>query len=523
MSRHSSPLPPFAPFAASLVLVFASGVALRAADEPAPTAPPPSGVVAAAIPATHPAATPAPTPPALPPPAETAPAKPAPVAPPRAESATNTDSATTAAPVAVAQPLPIESNAKAAKPAVAAHPTAAAKTLRATDEIHGLLNLGASLTERGDYDAAEIAYRQVLNARRVGTNELKTALLGLANMHRRQGELTKAAAIYERFLKDYPGDDRTPDALLNLGRTLRSLGVYKLAIGSFYSVMNSTLKLPSDEGFEHYQVLARTAQFEIAETHFQAGEFAEAGKFFTRLRLLDLAPADRARAHFKAAYSLRLQGELETAVTTFRAYLEQWPNDENVPEARYLLAVTLRELKRPQEAFQATLDLLHEEKALVATDPKRWAYWQRRTGNQLANDFFESGDILNAHAIYAGLVELSPDPAWRLPIIYQIALCFERLGIVDRARSSYQSIIDAAGKDPAPNLAELTRMAAWRIDHLAWHDQTVRQITQFFETTTGRTVAATPPPAAASPENQDVTLASKLRADGPASKTTATP
>lgn len=365
---------------------------------------------------------------------------------------------------------------------------------RALDEIHGLLNLGASLTERGDYDAAEIAYRQILNARHVGTTELKSALLGLAHMHRRQGALTKAAAIYERYLKDYPGDERTPDAYLDLGRTLRSMGVYKLAIARFYNVINSTLKLPTSEGFERYQLLAKTAQFEIAETHFQAGEFAEAAKFFSRLRLLDLAPADRARATFKSAYSLRLQGSLEDAVSGFKAFIDQYPDDENIPEARYLLAVSLRELKRPQEAFRAVLDLLHAEKTRVATDPKRWAYWQRRTGNQLANDFFESGDMLNAHAIYSGLVELSPDPSWRLPIVYQLALCYERLGLPDRARTSYQTIIDGAGATPSPDLAELTKMSAWRIEHLAWRDEVAHQVTAFFSSNTGKISATTPAP-----------------------------
>jgi tetratricopeptide (TPR) repeat protein len=397
--------------------------------------------------------------------------------------------ATTAAPASPTPPSSVDTSANAA-----ATTSAPVKTKRATDEIHGLLNLGASLTERGDYQAAEIAYRQVLNAPKVGDLELKTALLGLAHMHRRQGALTKAVAIYERFLKDYPGDERTPDALLDLGRTLRSLGVYKLAVARFYSVINSTLKMPG-EGFDRYQVLAKTAQFEIAETYFQAGEFAEANKFYGRLRLLDLAPADRARAHFKSAYSLRLQGDLQSAVTTLRAYIDQWPEDENVPEARYLLAVTLRELNRPQEAFAATLELLRTEKSRTAIDPKRWAYWQRRTGNQLANDFFETGDTLNARAIYAGLLEISPEPAWRLPITYQLGLCYERLGMIDRARMSYQAIVDAAGATPPADLTELVKMAAWRIDHLAWREKMDQQLSTFFGSPSDKQAAAAIPAA----------------------------
>jgi TolA-binding protein len=356
----------------------------------------------------------------------------------------------------------------------------ATTTKRATDEVHGLLNLGGRMTERADYQSAEIAYRQVMNSPLAGDLELKSALLGLAHMHRRKGELTKAVAIYERYLKDYPGDERTPDALLNLGRTLRSLGVYKLAISRFYNVINSTLKLPG-EGFERYHVLAKTAKFEIAETHFEAGEFAEANKFYARLRLLDLAPVDRARAHFKSGYSLRLQGDLENCVATLRAYIEQWPQDDNIPEARYLLAISLRELKRPQEAFAATLDLLRTEKSRVAVDPKRWAYWQRKTGNQLANDFFETGDTMNARAIYAGLLELSPERMWRVPISYQLALCYERLGATDNARASYQSVVDSMGDNPPADLLELATMAKWRIQHLAWRESVTQQISTFFE------------------------------------------
>lgn len=389
-----------------------------------------------------------------------------------------------AAPGDGAHPAPTA--AKSAKPAAAP-----AKPARETGS-ESLLKLGAALTERGDYDAAEIAYHQILNSLKSPEKDDRTALLGLAHMHRKQGALTKAAAVYERFLKDFPGDDRTPDALLELGRTLRSMGVHKLAIARFYGVINSTLKLPG-EGFERYQILAKTAQFEIAETHFQSGDFPEAIKFFTRLRLLDLAPADRARAHFKASYALNLQGDLEGSLNSLRAFLDQWPNDENVPEARYLIAVTLRKLKRTQEAFVATLDLLKIAKTQTASDPKRWIYWQRRTGNQLANDFFESGDTLNARAIYAGLLDLSPEPTWKLPITYQLALCYERLGSNDRARTSYQAVVDGAGPKPAPEFAELVNMARWRIEHLAWRDRVGQQVSNFFESTAGKQAAVTLP------------------------------
>jgi tetratricopeptide (TPR) repeat protein len=387
-------------------------------------------------------------------------------------------------------------------------PVAAAAAVKPEDrlaglkasEAKGLLELGRTLTDRNDFSAAEIAYRQILSTTDFSKPDQKDALLGLARMYRRQGSFTKSAAIYEKFIKEFADDARVPDAMLDLGRTLRAMGAYRMAINCFYNVINSTLKLPA-EGFDHYQLLAKTAQFEIAETHFAAGEYAEAGKFFGRLRLLDLAPSDRARAHFKSAYALQLAGDLEGSVTTLRAYLEQWPNDENGPEARYLLATTLRQLKRTDEALAATLELLRHEQANSEADPKRWSYWQRRTGNQLANEFFQSGDTINALAIYQGLAGLAPEPSWRLPLTYQIALCYERLRLGDRARTAYRAIIDGTTAAPATKaagsaeMAELNRMATWRLAHLDWNDQTDHELTTFFSTTTGQhAVAPTPPP-----------------------------
>lgn len=359
------------------------------------------------------------------------------------------------------------------------------------EEVKGLLKLGQSLTDRADYEAGEIAYRQVLKLT-TEDEEVLGALFGLAKLHRKQGSLIKSIAIYQRMIKDYKDDPLLPDALLELGRAQREIGAHKSALSSFYSVINSTLKIPANQ-FDHYQLLAKTAQFEIAETHFMAGNFTEAAKFFTRVRLLDLAPNDRARAHFKSAYAQQLGGQLSEAVVTLKAFIEQHPQDENVPEARYLRSTILRKLNRSEEALASTLELLRLEQSHTQTNPRRWAFWQRRTGNQLANEFFAAGDTINALAIYLSLTALSEDIQWRLPIVYQTALCYERLRQIDEAKHAYESIIETINQQeevpPGDELANLLRMSTWRLDHISWRDTTDRQLSNLFETITGKTPA----------------------------------
>ncbi|CAM2821782.1 tetratricopeptide repeat protein [Rariglobus hedericola] len=376
-----------------------------------------------------------------------------------------------------------------------AHATTPAAT---SEEIASLLRIGEAKSQQQDWASAELAYGQVLAAGRLATNaQVRAGLLGLARVYRGDRRLTKATAVYERYIKEYPDDEQLPVVYLELGRCLRALGAHRLAIARFYSVLNSTLKLP-EEGSDNYRQLARTAQFEIAETYFQSGDYEQSYRFFSRLRLLDLAPADRARAAFKSAYSLNLKGDFEKTVTQLRAYLSLYPEGEDAPESRYLLSVSLRRLGRNQESLAATMDLLKIEKSRTDANPKTWSYWQRKTGNQLANEFYEQGEITTALAIYQCLRELGGPPDWLLPVQYQIGLCQERLHQPELARATYQSILDSLrlpSADSTRNSAvstDITTMVTWRIQHLDWLEPTEKRLMLF------STPSTSSPPAVAS-------------------------
>ena len=362
------------------------------------------------------------------------------------------------------------------------------------DEVNNLIHYATSTSAEGRYDLSLIAYKQLLSYR-LTVDQQRVVLLGFAQTLRKKGDLTKSVAVYEKLLSSYSLGGDAPDIYLELGRTLRAMGAYKSAIDQFYNVINSTIKLPSD-GAAHYRQLAKTAQYEIAETHFVAGQYLEASRFFSRLRLLDLAPADRAEAHFKSAYALFLAKDFLGAVSQLRGFLQENPDNRNVPEAHYLLAVSYRRLNRPMESLVEALTLLRTEKAKTAKDPKRWAYWQRRTGNQIANEFYEQGDTTDALTIYQTLADLSGDPSWKLPVLYQIGLCEERLGEMPMAVASYKSILDklkASNGDGAfKELSDLKQMAAWRLNQISWQQTTQERLSSLLPQQP--TAFATPPP-----------------------------
>jgi len=343
------------------------------------------------------------------------------------------------------------------------------------EERASLLRVADTKLAAGDTESSLIAYRQVAAAT-ADTPEAAPALLGMARTYRVAGDGVKAAATYEHLIKNYPGYSELPSALLELGRTYRELGTPRLAMARFYSVIHSTLKLPEAEA-DRYRRIVRTAQFEIAETHLSTGNYPEAIRFFNRLDLLDLAPADRSRARFKAAQSRVFAGEKAPAVAALTTFIAADPDAPDSPEARYLLATLLSELDRREESLRVTLALLqHERPEGDPTD--RWRAWQRRAGNQLANQFYQGGEFTSALLLYRALDALDPAPEWRVPILYQIALCQERLAQPAAAIATYAEIKTLAGAQttPAPALAEIARMSVWRSSQIAWITKTETEI-----------------------------------------------
>ena len=379
------------------------------------------------------------------------------------------------------KPAPAPATTPAGHPPVA---NAADNPEASPDEMgQSLLVLAKRMAERNDFASAETAYNEVLNSP-VSPTVTEDALLGYAELLRKNGQDTRAAAIYEKFIASFPGSPRTTTVLIALGRTLRDMGAFNLAQARFYAVLNSTLAV-SPENIQRYRDLAQLAKFEIAETYYQQGDYAAAGKFFGRIKLLELPPEDRARASFREAYSFFLDGKLEQSVANLRAFLDSYPLNSSSQEARYLLCIGLRRLGHTQEALTETLTLLRAAQAAAGTDRERWTYWQRRTGNQLANDFYEQGDFNSALTIYQTLAELRSDPAWRWPALYQIGLCYERLRQADRASAVYRDILaefaaaQKTGNAPNGTTGEVREMAAWRLGQLDWTREVDRSVRNF--------------------------------------------
>jgi len=269
------------------------------------------------------------------------------------------------------------------------------------------------------------------------------------------------------------------------------------------------------------------AMLEIAETFLAGENYDSAIKFYDRLnRLEQLDDQDRSvvqykrgLAHFRRAVATLQEEENilrqsdgkqaivrepefdKTARADFakvkeilRGYSTLFPNSSYVPETHYLLALAYEHLNQDEESIAQLLTLLREadfnpdatvEEEQLKSERDRdyakieqlrtiWGFWKKKTGNYLANKFFEEGEYFNAYRIYSALRPIDDNPTWQVPLIYQIALCEEKLGNYVQASESYLEIEDYVSqvKEAREGLAGskylnfVFGMAKWRREQL---------------------------------------------------------
>lgn len=348
----------------------------------------------------------------------------------------------------------------------------------------------------------------LVNLLNAGSPEViqQSALLELALVAQDENNLVRAEQIYAQFVARWPSDKRAPEIFLHQGQLFRQMGLNSLAFAKFYSVMTAALAVKNDQ-LDYYQKLVLDAQMEIAETHYQSGRFAEAADFFSRLLKQNNPAINHAEIQFRLIRSLQASGNQEETAAQATDFLNRFPDSPNQPEVRFCLAVALKELGRNSESLRQVLALLKEEKVQSRDHPEVWAYWQQRTGNEIANQLYREGDYPKALDIYLSLEQLDHAAAWQLPLRYQIGMTYERLLQPQLAMQSYSNIVSRQtdlGTNASPGLKALVDMANWRIGFLKWQSH-ADNVNKALET----------PPDASAPE--------KTASTKPAPSTTAIP
>lgn len=349
----------------------------------------------------------------------------------------------------------------------------------ASEQVLKYLDLGKAEWEGGDYPFAENYFAAALGVP-ADVPEKEAVLFTMGSLYNRDGLFPKAAAVFERLAREFPDSRRLPDIYMELGNLYRKMGALELAIAKYYMVMNSAINVSFDQ-LEKYRALSLQAKMEIANTHREREEYNESFRMYQSLFRLDLRPVDRLRVHYQMCYLLFELENYQQAVSQLKLFLDTYPTSYHAPELRYLLAKSYDKLNRKPEALREVVQILQSQSSPDTANPGEGDYWKQRMGNELANEFYEKGDFRSALAIYQALARYSEAPAWRWPAIHQIGLCFERLGLPEKAKLAYEEILAPNGEPTKvegldANLRSLHAMAKWRLEHLNWEDDLVARL-----------------------------------------------
>jgi tetratricopeptide (TPR) repeat protein len=334
------------------------------------------------------------------------------------------------------------------------------------------LQMDLAIRQRHDKSPALAAQTLIaIMETNAGPEFKRKALFELALATQDNNDFVRAQQIYSQYMQRYPEDPSAPEVLLRQGLLFRQMGVNTLAISKFYSVMSTALKLRLDN-IEYYKNLVLQAQTEIADTYYIQGQFSESADFYVRLLKADSPSLNKQQIEFKLIRSLSYLTNENDTISRSQRFLERFPDYPDVPEVRFILASAYKSVGRNSDALKQVMLLLQSQQENARSNPELWMYWQRRAGNEIANQLYKEADYLDALQIYQNLAALDAAPAWQAPALYQVGLVYEQLQQWQRASDTYSQIVarrvELTATNAPPSLSSLCEMAQWRKDYIAW-------------------------------------------------------
>lgn len=159
-------------------------------------------------------------------------------------------------------------------------------------------------------------------------------VFSLGNSLLNAGDSTRADEQLDRFVREFPGSARIPDALMLRGKIALGGARYEVAVTRFQEVLETR---PGDER-------EAEARYYIASARLEEHRFAEAREQLARA--IEQARTRRLKfdANFLLGESLRREGDLSAALEIYESLLDQRAYSDYHPEVMLAIAACLAEL-----------------------------------------------------------------------------------------------------------------------------------------------------------------------------------
>jgi TolA-binding protein len=273
------------------------------------------------------------------------------------------------------------------------------------------------------------------------------------------GERAFADALYpvarralERFVTQYPGDARLPDAVLLLGRARLHSGDGPGALEAFKRA--GTLTPPPGRPQE--------PRFWEGEALFRLKRFTDARAAYDDVMRADAAGPLAADALYGRSWSDLELKRPEAAAAGFRDLLSTWPDHALAPSVTLQLARTLGEQKKTSEALLLLQDFATKyPKSRLAPDAQFLVGWLKSNAGD------PKGGLADLRAFLTAYPDHEQAPAARRLVAQALA----RVGDKDDLLEAYKALMEQQPPtaDAYYNAAQIaTRLGRPRDQEAAW-------------------------------------------------------
>lgn len=318
--------------------------------------------------------------------------------------------------------------------------------------IQAAKKVNRAMQLRGSTEQLEAAklLKEVITSdasRAIKGDVVRAALMSLAEMAERNGQLAQAQQVWSEYIERYPDDVNVPEIFLRQAYLYQRMGAYETAISKLYLVgkaaMNPKMKISN---LAYLKRVTLTMESEIADTYFMWERYEDATKQYDALLKkgdpelnVEVVNAKLIRALSRAASAD--SSKYDAVIRRGIEFLKDHGESDYQVEVRYLVASAYKALDKKDEALNQLMQLLLMMDTADEKKAAKWKNWKMQAGNEIGNQLFLSGDTTSALQVYEGLLHLDDSPDWKLPIHYQIGLCYERNQQPTRAVDAYIEIL----------------------------------------------------------------------------------
>ena len=324
-----------------------------------------------------------------------------------------------------------------------------------------------------DYAVAE---QQFLNALNIDmpTEIKKSVIQNLCRIYEVIGDVAREILMYEKYLELFDDTYSIPYVILKLGSLYTKSGAHEMAINRYYSVLNRAFVIPL-EFLDEYRDAIVYAQIKIANAYTEIGNYTKALELIDKIQTNVIPDNDLTNVLFMKGLCAYETKKFEDAIPILENFKITYSEDINTPKTCYILVQCYKELKNIDKVNQTIQFILQEGKRKRNSNDKigqLWHFWQKKTAEEVAQDFYEKNQFADALKIYQIMVQMDDSIEWQWPLLYSIGLCYERMQMLSRSRAAYELIANSQTLEPlTPILLDYKKEAYWKIQQLNTFEQ----------------------------------------------------